>query len=435
MVKKILCLLAPIFVCSTILLVSCANECEHKYLSAVTIAPTCESEGYTLNTCTECRSEFKTNYKLPTGHTLTETVFSPTCEKAGYTNYSCACGYSYNSEALPPSGHSYKKVTVAATCTSAGYTEYMCTVCEHTYRSDFVSATGHTIQETVYRPTSTLPGYTELECTVCQHNHISDIVFYNDVYGGGYIDAPTVVAKGIDVSKWQHTLNADGSYKPLNWTAIKEAGIDFAILRVGYTGSVSGTINKDPVFEMNYEGAKAAGVMVGAYYYSVASTEEELDLEIDALLTWIEGKKFEYPIYFDIEDKSLANGEQKDTLTKLCMRFVTVMRENGYYGAVYANQNWLDNFLFRESLEGFCDIWYAHYTESGTVTVNDTFTWDEKLFGPTLSMWQYTDSGIIEGSNMDKSANVDMNYSYKDFPSIVKKYGLNGFTNDKLSDR
>lgn len=410
---------------TTIALSSCESECEHKHLTCTVVPPTCEAEGYTLNTCLECSSEFKTNYKLPYGHELKETLFSPTCEKEGYTYYSCDCGYNYRSEAIPPSGHVYTDKTVPPTCEMAGYVEHVCSVCEQSYKSDFVDALGHELTKSLTFPTVTSVGYTEYTCGVCKETYKDDFVFYSDIYGGGAVASVEVVSKGIDLSKWNNKSSSN-VYESLNWAAIKAKGVDFAILRVGYTGTATGNINKDPVFEMNYRDAKASGVMVGAYYYSVATTEEKLDEEIDALLSWLEGKKFEYPIYIDMEESKLeALG--KDTLTKLCMRFVDRMRENGYFGAVYTNKNWLDNNLRKDALIEYCDIWFANYVDPGSEQNGGIYVWNENDLGVRLSMWQYTDSGKIEGSNMPVSTPVDMNYCYKDYPSIIKAYGLNGY--------
>ena len=433
--KKIICIFSLLFIiCASLLLVSCTTECSHEYLTATTVAPTCGEEGYTLNTCTECLAEFKTNYKLPTGHTLTETVFAPTCEKEGYTYYSCACGYSYRSNTLPPAGHTYMDTVSAPDCESAGYTEHICSVCDHTYNSNFISAFGHDLKATVVLPTPTTVGYTEYSCDICDESYRDDYVFFTDVLGGGHVDAPIIVSKGIDVSKWQNVPNNDGTFNSLNWQAIKAAGIDYAILRAGNTGYETGIINKDPVFEMNYADAKAAGVMLGVYYYSVATTEEKLDEEIDALLGWLEGKQFEYPIYIDVEDEKLKTLD-KETLTRLCMRFVTRMRENGYFSAVYANRDWLDNYLDRHILESFCDVWFAKYVDDNDVMTDGIYAWNEEEYGAPLSMWQYTDKGSIEGSEMHPTAMVDMNYCYKDYPSIIKTYGLNGYTNPDISAR
>lgn len=426
--KKITSIISiPFIISATLLLFSCTAECEHEYLTSTVVAPTCGEEGYTLNTCTECSSEFKTNYKLPTGHTLNETLFAPTCEKEGYTYYACACGYSYKSGAVPPSGHSYVDTVVEVSCEAAGYVEHTCTVCGHTYKSDFVSSEGHIIMKKITPPTKDTVGYTEYTCEICGDSYRSDYVFYSDVHGGGSLDSATVVTKGIDVSKWQNTPIIGDSYEPLDWQAIKASGIDYAILRAGNTGYETGTIHKDPVFEINYRDAKAAGVMVGAYYYSVATTEEKLDEEIDALLGWLDGKKFEYPIYLDVEDKRLLQHD-KEALTRLCMKFVTRMREEGYLGAIYSNQDWLDNFMYRDVLEGFCDIWFANYVSSDDKPIDGIYPWDEETFGAPLAMWQYTDKGIIKGSNMHATATVDMNYCYKDYPTIIKTYGLNGFS-------
>ena len=407
-------------------LCSCESECKHERLTCSVVPPTCETEGYTLNTCLECKSEFKTNYKLPYGHTMEETLFSPTCEKEGYTYYSCACGYNYRSEAIPPSGHTYTDKTVSPTCETAGYVEHVCQICEQSYKTDFADALGHDLTKSVTPPTATSVGYTEYACDVCEKTYKDDFVFFSDIYGGGTVSSTDVISKGVDVSKWNNKETSDG-YEPLNWATIKNTGIDFAILRAGYTGNATGNVNKDPVFEMNYRDAKAAGVMVGAYYYSVATTEEKLDEEINALLGWLDGKEFEYPIYIDMEDSKLeALG--RDTLTKLCMRFVDRMRENGYFGAVYTNKNWLDNNLRRDVLVNYCDIWFSNYVSSGSQQTDGIYVWNETSLGARLSMWQYTADGVIEGSNMPATATVDMNYCYKDYFTIIKKYGLNGYT-------
>ena len=232
--KKIASIITiPLIISASLLLFSCSAECEHEHLTSTVVAPTCGEEGYTLNTCTKCKSEFKTNYKLPTGHTLTETVFAPTCEKEGYTHYACTCGYSYTSNAIPPSGHSYTDTTVKVTCGSAGYTEHKCSVCGHTYKSDFVSSQGHTIMKEIIPPTVDTVGYTKYTCEVCKESYFSDYVFYSDVHGGGTVASANIVSKGIDVSKWQNTPISGDSYESLDWQAIKASGIDYAILRAG----------------------------------------------------------------------------------------------------------------------------------------------------------------------------------------------------------
>ena len=431
MKKLLTCVFLTFIICASLLLVSCELECPHSYLTSEVIPPTCGEEGYTLNTCTSCQAEFKTNYTLPTGHDLTETVFAPTCAEEGYTYYFCKCGYNYTSDKIPPTGHSYVSVKADVTCSSAGYTEYTCTVCDHSYKGDFISATGHEMTETVYAPTKDTVGYTEYTCNTCGHSYKDDFVFYTDVVGGGFVKSSAVVAQGIDVSYFQNTPSGD-TYLSLDWEALKNAGVDFAILRAGYRGYQTKAINKDPAFEINYADAKAAGMAVGAYFYTVASNQEELDEEIEALLSWLEGKQFEYPIYFDIENETLENPEQKETLTKLCMRFVDVMRENGYYGAVYTNKKWLENYLYGDVIKGYCDVWYARYPHSNDATLDSVYTWNTAEYGEQLGMWQYTEKGKLSGCGIRTGQYVDLNYSYKDYPSIIKKYGLNGFENPNI---
>ena len=118
----------------------------------------------------------------------------------------------------------------------------------------------------------------------------------------------------------------------------------------------------------------------------------------------------------------------KDTLTRLCMRFIDRMRENGYFGAVYTNKDWLENNLRRNTLTEYCDIWFANYVSTDSEQNDGIYVWNENVLDTRLSMWQYSKDGVIENSNMPTSAKVDMNYCYKDYPSIMKTYGLNGYT-------
>lgn len=421
MKKTILFCLA---VCSAVVfLSSCEKECIHEYLTSKTVSPTCDTEGYTANTCVECNVEFKTNYVPPKGHSITESVFPPTCSDQGYTVYSCPCGYVYTADHLPPIGHNYNEEKFDVTCTSAGYTEYTCTVCDHSYKGDFVSALGHSIESALSRPTKESSGYTEHKCSICEYSYKDSFVFYTDVYGSAHVKNSDVLAQGIDVSKHQHSYNGS-SYSPLDWNAIKSAGVDFAILKAG-----SGK-GKDPVFEMNYSGAKAVDMPIGAYFYSYATTEKELDTEIALLLEWLDGKRFEYPIYFDIEEPSLAVPENKEMLTRFCMKFITVLRDNGYYGALYTNQKWLTEYLMADTLFAFCDIWYSRYPNMTQISLKNVYTWNFEKYGEQLGMWQYSCRGVIDGSKIKDGQTVDFNYAYKDYPTIIKKYGLNGFEFD-----
>ncbi len=418
--KKII--LTGLALCTILSMFSCEEkECSHNHLTSELVAATCETEGYTLNTCVECKEEFKTKYILPTGHTMVETAVDPTCTEEGYKNFACSCGYSYKSSNLPPLGHTYVSKEVGSSCEDAGYIEHVCSVCENTYKSDFKDALGHKMKKEVIAPTPDEPGCTKYSCEVCEKTYVDEITFYSDMYGTGATEGVSVLCQGIDVSVYQHLKNSDDTYRPLDWVALKEAGVDYAILKAGSGNGI------DPVFEMNYEDAKAAGMPLGAYFYTYAKTEEELLAEIQLLLSWLDGKQFEYPIYFDLEDKTLENAENKEMLTKFCITFIDKLRENGYYAALYSNKTWLSDYLYGDLLKGYCDIWYARYPHMNDVTLNDSFSWDMEKYGYQLGMWQYSSCGYISDCGMPKNQAVDLNYCYKDYPYIIKKYGFNGF--------
>ena len=202
-----------------------------------------------------------------------------------------------------------------------------------------------------------------------------------------------VLAKGIDVSRWQGTIN---------WYAVKKSGIDFAIIKAG--GSDDG-FYEDSKFQENYANAKANGMPVGTYYFvgpEFVSAEDGV-ADAERFMEIIKGKTFEYPVILDLESTDPAD---KDNVTDACIAFLDVLEDAGYYAAIYASdisgfQNRLDNSRLADY-----DHWVAGYGK-------------EPSYVTDYGMWQYTSSGTVTGIN----GNVDMNYAYKDYPSIV---GTNG---------
>ena len=192
---------------------------------------------------------------------------------------------------------------------------------------------------------------------------------------------------------------------------IKSAGFDFVILKAGSTLS-----GKEPTFEADYADAKAAGLDVGVYFYTYSSTVDGIKNDVSALLSYLSGKVLEYPVYFDLEDPSLIS-IGKDALTELCEVFICSMQKNGYYSALYTNNNWLRNILDTSRILSLFDIWYARYP------LTDAPVWNEEKYGKQLSMWQYTQSGEIAGID----GYFDMNFCYRDYINIMKKWKLNGF--------
>ncbi len=464
---------------SSLFLFACkeTTECKHTDMTMKDFKPTHEDEGYFEYSCADCDSySYKTRYAPPLGHSMNTTVTPPTCTSEGYTNYICDCGYQYTSDFVAPTGHSYKTELIAARCDTEGYTLYTCE-CGYVYKSNYVQPLGHTFSKNTVKPTCDTEGYTVADCSACGMHYTYDIksplghdlnatygyvsvdnrlaqthytcngcdldyygdfLFYKDVYHGAYVENTKVLSKGIDVSKWNHNVAYDGSYLPLDWKAIKSQGYDFVILRAGYMGS-GNTFVPDPVFEMDYIAAKAAGLNVGAYIYSYAYTIADARAEAEAMIKALKGKQFEYPIFFDIEysdEKIVEKGLTPRMITDICTEFISTMQKNGYFSALYTNNKWLTEYFIKNEVTQLFDIWYARYlysADDGKV-VNEA-TWNTEKYGTQMPMWQFSETGTIDGfvANDGKNTPIyfDKNYCYKDYPSLIKQYGLNGFGETK----
>lgn len=204
--------------------------------------------------------------------------------------------------------------------------------------------------------------------------------------------------QGIDVSNHQGRIY---------WQSVKENGdVDFAIIRAGF-GRYA--YQKDTLFERNYAGAKAAGIPVGAYWYSYALSVEEAREEAKACLQVLKGKQFEFPIYFDIEDSTQGN-LGKAVLTAMCEAFCDTLEKAGYFAGVYASTYWFTNKLDHARLASKYTIWLADYRAGYNKTLK-------------RDMHQYTGKGHVYGI----AGLVDRNTSTQDFPGIIKKAGLNGY--------
>lgn len=208
--------------------------------------------------------------------------------------------------------------------------------------------------------------------------------------------------KGIDVSRYQGTID---------WAKVKKAGVKFAMLRCG-TGYGGGT--KDTKFETNYKNAKAQGIAVGAYFYTYAKNKAEAEKDAYNVLKWIKGKQFEYPIAYDVEDNSIKNLGMA-VISENIKTFCEILEKAGYYVSVYANKDWLVNRIDADCKKKY-DTWLAQW--------NNKVTYDG-----SYGMWQYTSSGKVDGIN----GNCDLDYAYQDYPSIMKKNGLNGFKKSTTS--
>lgn len=202
---------------------------------------------------------------------------------------------------------------------------------------------------------------------------------------------------GVDVSKWQGDIN---------WTDVKNAGIEFAIIRVGY-----GTLWQDVKFQRNYNAAKDVSMPVGTYLYSLATTPEEAVVEAQTVIEWIKDKQFEYPVYFDIEEQSVAD-TGKENCTAIVKAFCEYMEDKGYFVGVYSNTYWYQNYIDFEELSKLYTIWKSDYRENFDTTLK-------------CDIHQFTSQGAVSGI----SGNVDINNCTRDF-SVIKEQGFNGFGKD-----
>ena len=212
-------------------------------------------------------------------------------------------------------------------------------------------------------------------------------------------DKVSRTSKGIDVSTFQDEID---------WQKVKDDGYEFAMIRGGYGKKKD---QKDEQFENNYKNAKAVGMPIGVYHYSYATSVKDAEKEAKFCLSYLKGKKFEYPIAFDIEDKTQEK-LSKEMLTAIIKTFCKKLTDAGYYVVIYASKSWLTNNFIMDELTDY-DVWVAqYYTE---VTYEGDYT-----------MWQYTSKGSVDGIE----GNVDLDYSYKNYEYIIPSSELNGFTKE-----
>ena len=190
------------------------------------------------------------------------------------------------------------------------------------------------------------------------------------------------VARGIDVSNFQGTID---------WNQVKAAGIEFAILKVG---PVYG--KPDSTFERNATECERLGIPYGVYYYSYARSVADANKEADRTLAWLGGHHPSLPVYYDLEDNYILQDPNfsKDKLAQIAQAFCNRMEAVGFKSGIYANLNWLNNYLDSPSLSGY-DHWVAQYN------------WRCDYAG-SYSFWQYSNSGNVPGVN----GRCDMNYCF-----------------------
>lgn len=196
---------------------------------------------------------------------------------------------------------------------------------------------------------------------------------------------------GIDVSYYQGNID---------WKKVKNSGVEFVIIRVGYRGYGSaGTLVEDPKFKTYLDGATKAGLKVGVYFYTQAITTAEAQAEAKFVLDRIKGYSLQMPVYYDIESVDYDTGRldsaglSKAQKTALCTAFCDTIIKSGYSAGVYANYTWLNYYIDGAGLGKKYPIWLAHYTSNTN--------YDQRM-----DMWQYSGSGTVSGISAYTDVNV-----------------------------
>ena len=197
---------------------------------------------------------------------------------------------------------------------------------------------------------------------------------------------------GVDVSSHQQEID---------WQAVADAGVDFAIVRVGYRGYSDGEIFTDSMAGQNLRGALDAGLDVGVYFFSQAVTEQEAREEAWFVLDTIDGLPIRYPVLFDWEgvadDAARTDEVTGPEMTRFAQAFCEEAERAGYTAGVYFNQSYGYNSLDLRALNGY-EFWLAEYDEA-------------QSFAYEVQLWQYDYQGRVPGIE----TTVDLNLCYKDY--------------------
>lgn len=204
------------------------------------------------------------------------------------------------------------------------------------------------------------------------------------------------MTSGIDVSQWQGVID---------WAKVKAAGVQFALIRAGYGDTLSYPSQIDTQYERNYAELKAKGVPVGVYFYSYALNAEQAKREAQSCLALLKGKKFEYPIYYDVEEYSIFKSGKTG---EICKAFISELEVAGYWVGVYT---------FRSAMGYFP----SYIKDKKAMAIAE---YGDKLnYNGQYGIWQNSSSWTVAGI----SGRVDHDYCYVDYPKLIKENGKNGY--------
>lgn len=188
----------------------------------------------------------------------------------------------------------------------------------------------------------------------------------------------------------------------INWKKVAGDNIDFAMIRV-VSGGIS-DMKRDESFKEYYDGARDAGIKVGVYRYSYATSRTQARKEADAVIKALNGRELDYPVVLDVEYEGgiMSSSISNERRTEIILAFKKEIEDAGYKFALYANLNHLNTKLEEDLLEDM-DIWIARYRD---LDAGHGYKGEGNVV-----MWQYSDKGSVKGI----SGNVDLNVSYKKY--------------------
>lgn len=238
-----------------------------------------------------------------------------------------------------------------------------------------------------------------IENPLIENDYDFENLKWND-YFVSYEDENYYSVQGIDVSSHQHLIN---------WQKVKEAGIEFVFIRVGYRGYETGLIHKDDYFDYNISEAKANGLKVGVYFFSQAISTEEAREEVDFVVDQIKDIEIDFPLVYDLEETGpdgvgRAKVLTQDEKTKIGVTWLHHARNLGYDAMFYGSTNVLPRYFHLENMQEF-SCWVAEYGS-------------QPRYPYQFQIWQYTGSGEVDGIE----TNVDM-----DILLVPKNDGLWGY--------
>ena len=221
-------------------------------------------------------------------------------------------------------------------------------------------------------------------------------------YNGSGKKLEGAITRGIDVSEWQDTID---------WAKVKKSNVDFAFVRISY-----GLNYMDKKYTYNMKQAEKAGIPVGTYVYSLATTTQQAMKEAQLAIKKMDGYKVSYPVVYDIEYDRMRKLSSTQ-IANLAKAFCNEVKKAGYYPMIYCNTDWYDNKIDWSKLTGY-DVWLARY--------------GDKIMAPSKSnykytIWQSTDGdgggylnstkGLVAG--IPSWSTVDIDFGYVDYTKTI----------------